>query len=173
MVDSKEVERITSDLDLVTKTAKVLATKLEKISKSIAIMMSSLDQVEVQSTPTTSKSVSQPAPVAQPTPKDAKPAEKKPKQDRSTVAFDGKSTKVGRYLESFLSQIRSLSAGKDIAEALSSLRDQVMQSPDVGFHPAFHEMGRYANRLKNQKIVSDDERESIIEKITDWKTRLS
>jgi hypothetical protein len=172
MVDSKEVKLIKADLDLVTKTAKVLATKLEKISKRIDRMMSSLDQVDTQSTPTTSKTTSQPAPVRQTPQETAKTVIHTPERDSGTVAFDGTNPKVARFLESFLSQIQSLSAGKDIAEALSSLRDQVMQSAGVGFHPAFHEMGRHANRLKNLRVISEDDRQELIEKIMDWKTRL-
>lgn len=169
MVDSKEVEHIKSDLDLVTKTAKVLATKLEKISKRIDRMISSLDQVDAQSTPSTSEPASKPAPERVTPQKNARSAER----DSSTVAFDGTNPKVARFLESFLSQIQSLSAGKDIAEALSNLRDQVMQSAEVGFHPAFHEMGRHANRLKNLRVISEDDRQELIEKLMDWKARLS
>ena len=173
MVDTEEVELIQTDLELVTKTAKVLAIKLEKISKRIEIMMSSLDQVASQSKTTTSKPAPQPAPAALAPEKPPKTAKSDPVQDSKTVSFDGGNTKVARFLESFLSQIQSLSSGKDVAEALSNLRDQVMQSAEVGFHPAFHEMGRYANRLKNLKIVTDEEKEALIEKITDWKSRLS
>ncbi len=173
MVDSKEVEHIKSDLDLVTKTAKVLATKLEKISKKIEMMMSSLNQVDAQSTPPTSKTASQPAPIKQTPQKTARSVEHTPERDSSTLAFDGTNPKVARFLESFLSQIQSLSAGKDIAEALSNLRDQVMQSAEVGFHPAFHEMGRHANRLKNLRVISEDDRQELIEKLMDWKARLS
>jgi len=173
MVDPKEVELIKTDLDLVTKTAKVLATKLEKISKRIDKILSSLDQVEGRSTPTTNKVASQPTPVRQQPQKTAKPVERTPERDSSTVAFDRPSPKVTRFLESFLSQVESLSSGKDIAEALSNLRDQVMQSAEVGFHPAFHEMGRHANRLKNLRTISEDDRQELIEKILDWKARLS
>ena len=173
MVDTEEVELIKTDLELVTKTAKVLAVKLEKISKRIETIMSTLDGATAQSQPTTSAPAPQPAPTAKPPQKPTKTVRGAPKQDTKTVAYDGTNTKVTRFLESFLSQISSLSSGKDVAEALSSLRDQVMQSAEVGFHPAFHEMGRYANRLKNLKIVTDEEREALIEKITDWKARLS
>jgi hypothetical protein len=173
MVDSKEVEQIKTDLDLVTKTAKVLATKLEKISKKIEIMMSSLEQVPIQSASTTSQPASQPAPVAQQPQKVAEPVERASERDTGTLAFDGTNSKVIRIFESFLNQIQNLSAGKDISEAISSLRDQVMQSAGVGFHPAFHEMGKSATRLKNQRLISEDERQALIENIMDWKARLS
>ena len=65
MVDKKEVDLIKTDLELVTKTAKVLSIKLEKISKRVEKMMSSLDQGAGQSKPTASKPSPQPAPVAQ------------------------------------------------------------------------------------------------------------
>ena len=173
MVDKEEAELIRTDLELVTKTAKVLSIKLEKISKRVEKMMSSLDQGAGQSKTTTSKPSPQPAPVVQTPQKTAKPVESTPGRDSGTVAYDGSNAKVIRFFESFLAQIQSLSAGKDIAEALSRLRDEVMQSAGVGFHPAFHEMGKSANRLKNQRLISEDERQALIENILDWKARLS
>ncbi|MCK4848264.1 MAG: hypothetical protein KAT16_04505 [Candidatus Heimdallarchaeota archaeon] len=173
MVDSEEVERIKTDLDLVTKTAKVLAIKLEKISKRIETILSSLDQVGTQSTPTISKTASQPTSVAQTAQRTAEPLVRTPERSSSTVAYDGTNPKVIRFFESFLSQIQSLNAGKDIAEALANLRDQVMESAEVGFHPAFHEMGKHASRLKSVRVFSEDERQELIEKIIDWKARLS
>jgi len=47
-----------------------------------------------------------------------------------------------------------------------------MQASSKGFHPAFHEMGRYANQLKNQDNIPPEEKEALIEKVYDWKTRL-
>jgi len=173
MVDPKEVELIKTDLDLVTKTAKVLATKLEKITTRIDKVMSTLGQVEGQSTPTTNKVASKPTPVRQKPQKRAKPVERAPERGSNTVTFNGTNPKVEHFLESFLSQIESLSSGKDIAQALSALRDQVMQSAEVGFHPAFHEMGRHANRLKKLRTISEDDRQELIDKIMDWKARLS
>ena len=173
MVDKEEAELIRTDLELVTKTAKVLSIKLEKISKRVEKMMSSLDQVAGQSKPTTSKPSPQPAPVVQTPQKAAKLVESTPGRDSGTVAYDGSNAKVIRFFESFLAQIQSLSAGKDIAEAISRLRDDVMQSAGVGFHPAFHEMGKSATRLKNQRLISEDDRQALIENILDWKTRLS
>ncbi|MHA1945633.1 MAG: hypothetical protein ACXAC6_15175 [Candidatus Hodarchaeales archaeon] len=173
MVDKEEAELIRTDLDLVTKTAKVLSIKLEKISKRVEKMMSSLDLVAGQSKPTTSKPSPQPAPVSQTPQKAATPVESTPGRDSGTVAYDGSNAKVTRFFESFLAQIQSLSAGKDIAEAISRLRDEVMQSAGVGFHPAFHEMGKSATRLKNQRLVSEDDRQALIESILDWKVRLS
>lgn len=173
MVDTEEVELIKTDLELVTKTAKVLAIKLEKISKRVETMMSSLDQVPRQSKPTTSKPTPQPALAPQAPQKAAKPVESTPRRDSGTVAYDGTNAKVIRFFESFLAQIQSLSAGKDIAEAISRLRDEVMQSAGVGFHPAFHEMGKSATRLKNQRLISEDDRQALIESILDWKARLS
>ncbi len=173
MVDAEEVELIKTDLELVTKTAKVLAIKLEKISQRVETMLSSLDLVPGQSKTTTSKATPQPTLAPQAPIKTVESPKSTPERESKTVAFDGTNTKVARFLESFLSQIQSLNSGKDIAEALSNLRDQVMQSAEVGFHPAFHEMGKYANRLKNLKRVEDEEREALIEKLMDWKARLS
>ncbi|MHA1541977.1 MAG: hypothetical protein ACTSQH_03290 [Candidatus Hodarchaeales archaeon] len=174
MVDKKEVELIKTDLELVTKTAKLLSVKLEKISKRVEKMMSSLVVVDDgQSQPTTSKPSPQPASISQTPQKAAKPVESAPGRDSGTVAYDGSNPKVIRFFESFLAQIQSLSAGKDIAEAISRLRDEVMQSAGVGFHPAFHEMGKSANRFKNQRLISEDDRQALIENILDWKARLS
>ena len=170
MVDPEEVEQIQTDLELVTKTAKVLATKLEKISNKIDEMLSSLDQVKTQSRSTAPKTSPQPEPTPKTQVKTTEPAQTR---DTGTVAYDGTNPKVVRFFESFLSQIQSLSSGKDISQALSSLRDQVMQSADVGFHPAFHEMGKLASRLKNQRLISEDERQALIENLLDWKARLS
>jgi hypothetical protein len=65
-----------------------------------------------------------------------------------------------------------MTKGKEIADALSRLRDQVMQSAGIGFHPAFHEMGRYANNIKNIGEITAGEKEALVEKIYDWKQRL-
>ena len=62
MVKSEEVEQIQSDLELVTKTAKVLATKLEKISQRIDEIMTSLKTGEGVSSPAAQATVSKHAP---------------------------------------------------------------------------------------------------------------
>ena len=165
MVSSKEVEQLRTDLELVTKTAKVLATKLEKISQKVEELMASLDAADTSSAPTISHPVSSPPAVK----------EKKataPQKAKKIVPLGEAESKAGRYLDGFLTRIQSLSKGKEISDALSSLRDQVMESAEVGFHPAFHEMGRYAGQLKNINVINEEEREALIEKIYDWKERI-
>jgi len=66
-----------------------------------------------------------------------------------------------------------MNKGREIAKALDRLRDQVMQSAGIGFHPAFHEMGRYASTIKNMREISTEEKESLVEKIYDWRQRLT
>lgn len=165
MVDSKEVEQLRTDLELVTKTAEVLATKLGKISQKVEELMASLDTKEGVSAPVASQPVSKPPPVEE-------KVEAAPQKARSISALGESSTKAGRLLDSFLTKVQTLSKGKDVAEALSQLRDQVMETAEVGFHPAFHEMGRYANQLKNTNVINDEEREALIEKIYNWKERI-
>ncbi len=172
MVDPKEIEQLKSDLELVTQTSKVLATKLEKISLKVMSLMTSLETIEsgMGSTPETSTLDPTPTII---TPKIETPSQSKPaEKPTSTVSVDGSSSKAGRYLDTFLQQVIQMTKGKEIADGLSNLRDQVMQSAGVGFHPAFHEMGRYSNQLKNKREVTSEEREKLIEKIYDWKERL-
>lgn len=168
MSDPKEIEQLREDLELVTKTAKVLATKLEKITQSIEQIFSTLDILSPTSstkphTPaikTTKSAISQPTPHPKP-------------QPSATVDFKaGTDSKATRLLDDFLSKLQVLNTGPEISEALSRLRDQVMQASSKGFHPAFHEMGRYASQLKNQDVISPEEKEDLIEKVYDWKSRL-
>ncbi|PWI49417.1 hypothetical protein CEE45_01085 [Candidatus Heimdallarchaeota archaeon B3_Heim] len=172
MVKSEEVKQIQSDLDLVTKTAKVLATKLEKISQRLDEMMTSLQTTGGVTGSAVQKSVSKAAPKVQKSVKAAPAPRPEPQRPKKTIAFDSTGSKAGRYLDAFLTQLQELKRGREICDALSQLRDQVMQSAEVGFHPAFHEMGREANRLKNMGVISEEEREVIIEKVYDWKERI-
>ncbi len=169
MVKSEDVQQIQNDLELVTKTAKVLATKLEKISRRIDEMMKSVEGVTGSAAQVP---VSKAAPKAAQPVKPAPAARPEPRAPKKTAAFDSTSTKAGRYLDAFLTQLQELKRGREISEALSQLRDQVMQSAEVGFHPAFHEMGREASRLKNMSIITEEEREVLIEKVYDWKDRI-
>jgi len=169
MSDPKEIAQLREDLELVTKTAKVLATKLEKITQSIEQIFSTLDTLSsISSTQTSTPppKATRPSPTPQPTPR--------PKtQPSATVDFQaGTDTKATRLLDAFLAKLQVLNTGSEISEALSALRDQVMQASSKGFHPAFHEMGRYANQLKNQDNIPPEEKEALIEKVYDWKTRL-
>lgn len=162
MTDSEELEQLKKDLKLVADTAKVLASKLEKVFIKFEQIFAAIEGVsipqspveEVQETPPVSSSISTPKP-----------------QEQAVTSGGG--AKTGRLLDSFLSQVQSISNGAEISDALSRLRDQVMQSAEVGFHPAFHEMGRYANQIKNIGEISSVEKEQLIEKIYDWKTRLA
>jgi hypothetical protein len=172
MVKSEEVEQIQNDLELVTKTAKVLATKLEKISQRIDEVMTSLKTVEGGTTPAVKTPVSKAAPKVKEPVRAAPAARPVPQTPKRTGSFDSTSTKAGRYLDAFLGQLQQLKRGREISEVLSRLRDQVMQSAEVGFHPAFHEMGREASRLKNMSIITEEEREELIEKVYDWKDRI-
>ncbi len=166
---SKEVEQLKADLELVTKTAKVLATKLDKISKKVILILGSIDESQIPTDlslgtiatnqPSTRLDSFSTSPPSRVTPRGSQPV--------------ATSSKAGRLLDSFHGQVQSMSDGKEIAEALSRLRDQVMQSAGVGFHPAFHEMGRYADQIKRISAISSAEKEELLEKIYDWKTRLS
>ena len=118
------------------------------------------------------KLVSKSAPKVQKSVKAAPAPQPEPRRPKKTIAFDSAGSKAGRFLDSFLTQLQELKRGREICDALSQLRDQVMQSAEVGFHPAFHEMGREANRLKNIGVISEEEREVIIEKVYDWKERI-
>jgi hypothetical protein len=160
MTDSKEIEQLKADLELVTKTAKVLANKLEKIAQKFEQLFVSLEGVAATpQTPSPEVAEIQPTPSPTPTP--------------TQVARPGGGTKTGRLLDSFLGQVQTMTKGKDIAKLLSRLRDQVMQSAEVGFHPAFHEMGRYADQIKNVNEITAVEKEQLFEKIYDWKSRLA
>ena len=166
---SKEVEQLKADLDLVTKTAKVLATKLEKISKKVGLILDSIDETQIpeglsSEKITSSQSTTQPASSTIQAPSRVTPRRSQPVET---------SSKASRLLDSFHGQVQSMTNGKEIADALSRLRDQVMQSAEVGFHPAFHEMGRYADQIKKISAISGTEKEELLEKIYDWKTRLS
>jgi len=172
MVESEEVKQIQNDLELVTKTAKVLATKLEKISQRIDEIMTSLQTGEGVSGSVAQKPVVKAAPKAKKPVQAAPAAQPEPQAPKRPSSFDSTSTKAGRFLDSFLSQLQELKRGREISEVLSRLRDQVMQSAEVGFHPAFHEMGREASRLKNMSIITEEEREALIEKVYDWKDRI-
>ena len=162
MTDSEELEHLRKDLKLVADTAKVLASKLEKVFTRFEQIFSAIEGVsipqstieEVPETPPVSSSIPSPTPSEQ-------------------VVSSGGSGKTGRLLDSFLGQVQTISNGAEISDALSRLRDQVMQSAEVGFHPAFHEMGRYANQIKNIREISSVDKEQLIEKIYDWKTRLA
>ncbi len=166
---SKEVEQLKADLELVTKTAKVLATKLDKISKKVVLILDSIDESQIpkdlspakiaSSQPSTRLGTSSTPPPSRVTPLGSQPVTT--------------SSKAGRLLDSFHGQVQSMNDGKEIAESLSRLRDQVMQSAGVGFHPAFHEMGRYADQIKRISEISSAEKEELLEKIYDWKIRLA
>lgn len=164
MSELNDIEQLRADLELITKTSKVLATKLEKVSIKFNQILASLEgkpisQIPPQKPPT-------PSPAPSPT-----SAPVTPRTPAQTIAVEGGS-KTGRLLDAFLSQVQTMKTGKEISKALSRLRDQVMQSAEVGFHPAFHEMGRYANQIKNISEISAVEREQLFEKIHDWKSRL-
>jgi hypothetical protein len=168
MVDAKEIEQLRTDLELVTKTAEVLATKLEKISQKVEALLAAMGTKE--GIPPSTPSHQAVPPVREPV---ATPRPEAPQRTRSATPLGEASSKAGRLLDSFLTNIQNLSKGREFSDALSQLRDQVMQSAEVGFHPAFHEMGRYAGQLKNINVINDEEREALIEKIYDWKERLS
>ncbi|MHA2225773.1 MAG: hypothetical protein ACXAC8_11245 [Candidatus Hodarchaeales archaeon] len=174
-MENKEVEQLKGDLELVTKTAKVLASKLEKISRRVEILLSSLAGVSVSID--TSMEIQESSPAVRPSPtaeqQASRPIPTPAPEAQATGYGVGSETKTGRLLDGFLRQVQSMNKGSEIANILSRLRDQVMQSAEVGFHPAFHEMGRYANQLKNIKEISEVEKEQLYEKIYDWKTRLS
>ena len=171
---SKEVEQLRADLDLVTKTAKVLATKLEKISTKVEKILNALE-----GTPPPKDAVSQISQVDQVSPRSDSSTEPKVSIRSITPSVPSMSQRVGtdskatRLLDSFLAQVNTMSKGKEISKALSRLRDQVMQSAEVGFHPAFHEMGRYSDQIKKIGTISEAEKEELFEKIYDWKARLS
>lgn len=163
MTDSKDIEQLKADLELVTKTAKVLANKLEKIALKFEQLFASIEGVS-----TISQAPSQEIEEIQPTPSPT------PTPTPSVQAFSpGGGSKTGRLLDSFLGQVQTMTKGREISDLLSRLRDQVMQSSEVGFHPAFHEMGRYANQIKNINEITSVEKEQLFEKIYDWKTRLT
>lgn len=166
---SKEVEQLKADLDLVTKTAKVLATKLEKISKKVELILDSIDESQIP-TDLSSKSIASIQPSTQSDSSSMAPPSRVTPRGSQPVST---SSKAGRLLDAFQRQVQSMNDGKEIAEALSRLRDQVMQSAGVGFHPAFHEMGRYADQIKKISVISSAEKEELLEKIYDWNTRLS
>ncbi len=169
MADLKEVEQLQADLELVTKTAKVLATKLEKMSVTFEALLASLGEKPIPKIKTPSMEsmpIEPPSKITQPAPK--------PTVISDRIDFDSKAdSRAGRLLDSFLGQLQGMKTGKEISDSLSRLRDQVMQSADVGFHPAFHEMGREASRIRNLREITPEERDSLIEKIYDWKTRLT
>ena len=171
---SKEVEQLRADLDLVTKTAKVLATKLEKISAKIELILNALE-----GTPLPKEAVSQISQANQVSPQTGIITKPKVSIRATTPSVPNMSQKVGndskatRLLDSFHAQVNTMTKGKEISKALSRLRDQVMQSAEVGFHPAFHEMGRYSDQIKKIGTISTAEKEELFEKIYDWKTRLS
>ncbi|MFX0013495.1 MAG: hypothetical protein ACFFB2_14390 [Promethearchaeota archaeon] len=166
MTDSKEIETLKADLVLVAKTAKALADKLEKVALKFDEIFTSINSVKVPQSAPKVVEVAKSTPAPTPAPKPA------PTPSVHAVGI-GEETKAGRLLDSFLSQVQTLSKGKEISDLLSRLRDQVMQSAEVGFHPAFHEMGRYANQIKNIREISAAEKEQLIEKIYDWKARLT
>ncbi|MHA2203290.1 MAG: hypothetical protein ACW991_06340 [Candidatus Hodarchaeales archaeon] len=163
MTDSKDVEQLKADLELVTKTAKVLANKLEKIALKFEQLFASVEGVSA-APQTPSQEIQETRPTPSPTPA--------PTPSAQTISSGG-GTKTSRLLDSFLGQIQTMTKGKEISKLLSRLRDQVMQSSEVGFHPAFHEMGRYANQIKNVNEITAAEKEQLFEKIYDWKGRLA
>ena len=163
MTDSKEMEQLKADLELVTKTAKVLANKLEKIAQKFEQLFITVEGIST--TPQASaQETEEIQPASRPTPA--------PTPSAKAVSSGG-GTKTGRLLDSFLGQVQTMTKGKEIAKLLSRLRDQVMQSAEVGFHPAFHEMGRYADQIKNINEITAVEKEQLFEKIYDWKSRLA
>ncbi|MFW9780381.1 MAG: hypothetical protein ACFFE8_16180 [Candidatus Heimdallarchaeota archaeon] len=176
MTSSKEVEQLLQDLDLVSQTAKVLATKIEKISSSMKQILASMEGPSIPTTEGTSPSTT---PEPTPTPTPVAPVKPEPRPIASPTSsekmtFDTKvSSKAARLLDGFLSQTYNMTNGQEIAEALSLLRDKVMQSAGIGFHPAFHEMGRYASQLKSIREITTEEKENLVEKVHDWKTRLT
>lgn len=171
MTNSKELEQLKKDLDLVTKTAKVLANKLEKMSNTFEQLIAAIEGKPIPEIDTTPSPAVSEAPVSQPA-RPAAPAAKAtpPARPTTTPSID---SKAGRLIDSFLSQVPSMNKGREIAKALDHLRDQVMQSAGIGFHPAFHEMGRYASTIKNMRDISTEEKERLVEKIYDWRQRLT
>lgn len=162
MTDSKEIENLKADLELVTKTAKALADKLEKVFLKFERILASVEGVTTPQSTLKEVETTKPAQIPTQTPVSSPQA-----------ASSGENTKAGRLLDSFLSQVQSMTKGSEVSDLLSNLRDQVMQSAGVGFHPAFHEMGRYANQIKNIDEISAAEKEQLFEKIYDWKARLT
>ena len=113
MTDPKEIEQLKADLELVTKTAKVLANKLEKIALKFEQLLVSVEGVSA--TPQIPSQEVQPTP--SPTPTSTPSAQ---------AVSSGGGTKTGRLLDSFLGQVQTMTKGKEIAKLLSRLRDQVM-----------------------------------------------
>ena len=169
-MDSKEIEQLRADLDLLTKTAHVLASKLEKVSAKVDELLKASGKA-VTASPAAKVA---PAPATTTKPATAPTAAPTPTVSTTPSGAGGDSTsKAGRLLDAFLGQVQTMTKGRDIAAALSRLRDQVMQTPGMAFHPAFHEMGRYSNQLKNIREISPEEKEALFEKIYDWKARLT
>ena len=166
---SKEVEQLKADLELVTKTAQVLATKLDKISKKVVLILGSIDESQIPKDLSPRTIASSQPPTSLDSSSMSPPTRVTPRESQSVTT----SSKAGRLLDSFHGQVQSMNDGKEIAGGLSRLRDQVMQSAGVGFHPAFHEMGRYADQIKKISAISSAEKEELLEKIYDWKIRLA
>ena len=68
MTDSKEVEQLKADLELVTKTAKVLASKLDKISLRVEQIFASIEGVTIPQPELDEVEKARPAPSPIPTP---------------------------------------------------------------------------------------------------------
>ena len=69
-------------------------------------------------------------------------------------------------------KIKEISSGEEIATALSNLRDESMAAA-TKHSTAFSEMGRIANSYKHIKELTREDKELLIEKVLDWKQRLS
>ncbi|NHJ02096.1 MAG: hypothetical protein EAX86_08120 [Candidatus Heimdallarchaeota archaeon] len=173
-MDPKEIEQLRADLDLLTKTAHVLASKLEKVSQKVDEILATTVGAEAAPSAVKTPPTQPSAPVAPTQAATVKTSAPTPKITTSSADFAGdSSSKAGRLLDAFLGQAQTMTKGKDIAAALSRLRDQVMQTPGMAFHPAFHEMGRYATQMKSINQISAEEKEALFEKIYDWKARLT
>ena len=184
---SKELEQLKADLELVTKTAKVLANKLEKMSSVLETLFASLDgstalktaiEAPQAKTPQTKTPKTKAPQAAAPQAKvPSTPVDRQPvtvKSASQTMSFEGKKdSKAARLLDAALNEVRGLTNGQEIAKILSGLRDSVMQSAGIGFHPAFHEMGRYSNQIKNIQEITSEEKEALLEKMNDWRDRLT
>ena len=173
-LSKEEAAALMKAIKLCSDTAVALASKLSKLQNTLTDLFERLQLLEKTAMPAEqAREVAQTAPK----PRAAPPSYAQP----STPGIPGKPSwqdevqdqSVSSELEDFGQFLKTTEESPEISKRLSQLRDRLMEV-STSHNPAFFEMGSWANRLGKQRgKIDHDEREELINKVFDWKARLT
>ena len=191
--DQAELKALIRDFLLCTQTAAALSAKLVRVNDRLQRLLvnsgimgpeeiysedllSSQTQsrapapIKREMTPSRKVSIpttQTPAPSPTPSPSPAVPPQKSAPQRKKP-----RTSGVDYILEDFQQFLFEVQSGKELANELGKVRDRLIDTSSSGFHPAFHEMGRWVSRVAKYKNIDPETRTELVEKLRDWRHRL-